>query len=395
MFKSFRTSTKLLILCGAFLISIARADLRAGDGEADRHRLCPQGACRQPLSGHRARHLRGHSRRRLGQRRPRAPRQRRNAPAPRRGAGPRARAEFETAELAQALDRALAPAVVATGQPAHRRTRWRWPRLPRRRPWRGASATIPTWRSIPISTPTTSSTSIVRTLPTLLGQLAEVQDHVQSSIAVGSIIAGSRRHACPCLASLVRATAAEVKDNLAAAYRGNADGRLRRAVDGAFAAMLSSMPVLPRRPRRRRIGRRCQGHGRNPAAFTPRAAAKTPSHAWALACSSSSTGCLQPAHRRSASPTMWLGLALIGALAGLSIAHCRPDPPPHRAAPRSGWRPLPRRCARPRTTAGASTTRARTRSGAWRRPSTTCSPSSPPPASARRPSGRSWRASRS
>ena len=82
--------------------------------------------------------------------------------------------------------------------------------------------------------------TIVRTLPTLLGQLAEVQEHLQTSRADGSIspLEAAR---LPVLASLVGATAAEVKDNLAAAYRGNADGRLQRAVDGAFAAMLSSV----------------------------------------------------------------------------------------------------------------------------------------------------------
>ena len=78
---------------------------------------------------------------------------------------------------------------------------------------------------------------VVRQLPTFLGQLAALQASFEDRASSPNVHAAR----LPILAGLVRSTADEIKDNLQAAYRGNADGGLRRAVDAAFAAMLSSM----------------------------------------------------------------------------------------------------------------------------------------------------------
>ena len=81
---------------------------------------------------------------------------------------------------------------------------------------------------------------VVRQLPTLLGQLAALQASFDERLTTSS---SPNVHAArlPILAGLVRSTADEIKDNLQAAYRGNADGGLKRAVDAAFAAMTSSL----------------------------------------------------------------------------------------------------------------------------------------------------------
>jgi signal transduction histidine kinase len=78
---------------------------------------------------------------------------------------------------------------------------------------------------------------VVRQLPTLLGQLAALQASFQERASSPNVHAAR----LPILAGLVRSTADEIKDNLQAAYRGNADAGLRRAVDAAFAAMISSL----------------------------------------------------------------------------------------------------------------------------------------------------------
>ena len=77
-----------------------------------------------------------------------------------------------------------------------------------------------------------------RKLPAFLRQLAEVQILALQARASGT----SNEHdvRAQILESLLRSVADEVRDNLAAAYRGNPDGRLRQAIDGSFATMLAS-----------------------------------------------------------------------------------------------------------------------------------------------------------
>ncbi len=80
---------------------------------------------------------------------------------------------------------------------------------------------------------------LVRKLPTLLGRLAELQQAFQANIAAGA--STTQRARLPVLTSLVRSVADEVSDDLKSAYRGNADGRLKRAVDAEFTAMMTSV----------------------------------------------------------------------------------------------------------------------------------------------------------
>lgn len=77
---------------------------------------------------------------------------------------------------------------------------------------------------------------LVRKLPTLLGRLTDLQHAFQ--------VRGSGRrddNSVPILIGLVRSVADEIGADLHAAYRGNVDGSLKRAIDADFAIMLSSV----------------------------------------------------------------------------------------------------------------------------------------------------------
>ena len=313
MFKSFRTSTKLLILCGAFLISIAvpiyalvtekqiaiafaRKELAGSRYLATVRDIYAAILAVGPDSAGRARPANDATLQRLA------------------AAQAIARGRFETAELAQALDRALGQlwSQPAAGAPSDALALAALARA-QALAWRiGDDSNLaldPDLDSYYVQL------TIVRTLPTLLGQLAEVQEHLQTSRADGSIspVEAAR---LPVLASLVAATAAEVKDNLAAAYRGNADGRLQRAVDGAFAALLSGIQSY--------LGALDVGASGADAKDTAQSrglharALQAAIAAWALA----QLELDRLLHQRidGLVANMWLGLALIGALAGLSIA---------------------------------------------------------------------------
>jgi signal transduction histidine kinase len=80
---------------------------------------------------------------------------------------------------------------------------------------------------------------LVRTLPTLLGRLSKLQDAFAAGVEAGSPSFLPER--LPVLMSLLRATAGEVKHEIAAAYRGNADGSLKRAVEAEITAMVLSL----------------------------------------------------------------------------------------------------------------------------------------------------------
>ena len=81
---------------------------------------------------------------------------------------------------------------------------------------------------------------VVRKLPTLLGRLSELQELFETSVADRST-ARAREARLPILAGLLRSTAAEVKDDIETAYRGNADGSLRRTVHAVVTAMILSV----------------------------------------------------------------------------------------------------------------------------------------------------------
>ena len=81
---------------------------------------------------------------------------------------------------------------------------------------------------------------VVRHLPTFVARLAELQEFFASSVLAkeASAVRDARLSA---LVGLVRSTATELKESLEAAYRGNADGRLRPALDTKFIALISSI----------------------------------------------------------------------------------------------------------------------------------------------------------
>jgi signal transduction histidine kinase len=81
---------------------------------------------------------------------------------------------------------------------------------------------------------------VVRLMPTFVGQLSQLQQSIEASIEPGSP-ASLREVRLPILASLLRSTAGEIENSIAAAHRGNRDGSLGRRVAGEIAAMLSSM----------------------------------------------------------------------------------------------------------------------------------------------------------
>jgi signal transduction histidine kinase len=81
---------------------------------------------------------------------------------------------------------------------------------------------------------------VVRKLPTFVARVAELQEFFATSVTAGEA-AAVRDVRLSALVGLVRSTANEVTENLEAAYRGNADGRLRHTVDAKFAALTSSV----------------------------------------------------------------------------------------------------------------------------------------------------------
>jgi signal transduction histidine kinase len=85
---------------------------------------------------------------------------------------------------------------------------------------------------------------VIGRLPGLVSQLGEMQTLLRAANTSGSLSSeqGAR---LVFLDSLLRSTADGVKSDLAAAYRGNADGNLRRNVDAALAATIASLePIL-------------------------------------------------------------------------------------------------------------------------------------------------------
>lgn len=81
---------------------------------------------------------------------------------------------------------------------------------------------------------------VVRRLPTLLGRLSELQDFFEASVAAGSPFA-MRQARLTMLVGLLRSTVSEVKEDIAAAYRGNPEGSLKRAVHEDIAATIASL----------------------------------------------------------------------------------------------------------------------------------------------------------
>jgi signal transduction histidine kinase len=80
---------------------------------------------------------------------------------------------------------------------------------------------------------------VTKKMPAFLGQLGEVPILSRTSATARSP-SNEQKVRFQILEGLLRSIADELKDNLAAAYRGNPDGSLRQAVAGAFAIMMSN-----------------------------------------------------------------------------------------------------------------------------------------------------------
>jgi len=78
---------------------------------------------------------------------------------------------------------------------------------------------------------------VVRRLPSLMGQLGETHTLFRTAVAAGGL-SSEREVRLLMLDGLLRSTAAGVKDDLAAAYRGNNDGALQGIVGSDIEAMV-------------------------------------------------------------------------------------------------------------------------------------------------------------
>ena len=81
---------------------------------------------------------------------------------------------------------------------------------------------------------------VVERLPALVGQLGEMQTLLRTVIATGSL-SREREARLVLLENSIASTVDDVKSDIASAYRGNANGSLRRNADAAIANMTASV----------------------------------------------------------------------------------------------------------------------------------------------------------
>jgi signal transduction histidine kinase len=155
---------------------------------------------------------------------------------------------------------------------------------------------------------------VVRKLPTLLGRLSELQELFETSVADRSS-AHEREVRLPILAGLIRSTAAEVMDNIETAYRGNADGSLKRTVHPGVTAMTLSVASYLEAVSVSTLG----VDARDAVAYNRlhESAARQTIETWAVLQTELDRLLLRRID--GLLERMALGLALIGALAGISI----------------------------------------------------------------------------
>jgi signal transduction histidine kinase len=157
---------------------------------------------------------------------------------------------------------------------------------------------------------------VTKKLPAFLHQLGEVQILSREAAAVRTP-SSEQKVQLKILEGLLRSIEDEMKANLTAAYRGNPDGSLKQGVDGAFAAMMSNTNVYLGGLNASFLG--SEVAGRNAAASTRLygSAVESTIGAWAAA-QSELDGLLQK-RIDGLVKMMRLSLALTGALAALSI----------------------------------------------------------------------------
>jgi signal transduction histidine kinase len=154
----------------------------------------------------------------------------------------------------------------------------------------------------------------VRLMPAFFGRLALLQQAFEESIGPGtaSTFDGMR---LPILASLLRSTASEIESSIEAAYRGDADGRLRAAMAGAIPALISTMESYMGALNSAATG--VDARDATPIGLYHAGTVRSAMQAWALAQSELDRLLLRRIDRLLG--RMHLGLALIGSFAGLSI----------------------------------------------------------------------------
>ena len=94
---------------------------------------------------------------------------------------------------------------------------------------------------------------VVERFPALVGQLGEMQTLLRTVIATGSL-SRAREARLVLLENSIESTADDVKSDIASAYRGNANGSLRRNVDAAIANMTASVKSYLGTAGARRLG---------------------------------------------------------------------------------------------------------------------------------------------
>ena len=155
---------------------------------------------------------------------------------------------------------------------------------------------------------------VVQKVPTFLGQLARLQDYVENGIT-SSAQARSSSIQVPIFAGLLRSTSDELKENAEAAYRGNADGRLKRAIEAPFGKLISSLNAYLGALTAKAAG--VEARDGVPIERLHKAAVSDALSAWATAHAELDR--LLQQRIGDLNRKMLFGLVLIGLVAGLSI----------------------------------------------------------------------------
>lgn len=154
----------------------------------------------------------------------------------------------------------------------------------------------------------------VRLMPAFLGKLAVLQQAFQEVVESGT---DSRFHEVrlPILASLLRSTASEIQSSLEAAYRGDSDRRVRAALDAEITLVISRTESYLSALSGAASG--IDVRDTTPIGLYHAGIVQSSMQAWAAAQSELERLLLRRIDRLLA--RMHLGLALVGAFVGLSI----------------------------------------------------------------------------
>jgi signal transduction histidine kinase len=157
---------------------------------------------------------------------------------------------------------------------------------------------------------------IAKKLPAFLNQLGEMAI-LSREAAAARILSSEQKVRFQILEGVLRAIADETKDNLAAAYRGNPDGSLKQAIDSAFTTMMSNTNAYLGGLNASFVDSAAAGHNAAASDRLYGSVVESTMRAWAAA-QSELDGLLQK-RIDGLVKMMRLSLALTGALAALSI----------------------------------------------------------------------------